>query len=142
MPILILLLILLAFPIAEIWILVELFDRYGWPVLGYLILVGVLGWRLVREERQQISSKFAQGLSTGLDPSRLLIGSARNIFAGILLMVPGIISDAIAVLLLLPSARPAGNNRFSAEPETDHRHERRGADSCPDIIEGEFRRED
>jgi UPF0716 protein FxsA len=118
MPILILLLILLAFPIAEIWILVELFDRYGWPVLGYLILVGVLGWRLVREERQQISSKFAQGLSTGLD------------------------SDAIAVLLLLPSARPAGNNRFSAEPETDHRHERRGADSCPDIIEGEFRRED
>jgi UPF0716 protein FxsA len=109
MPILILLLILLAFPIAEIWILVELFDRYGWPVLGYLILVGVLGWRLVREERQQISSKFAQGLSTGLDPSRLLIGSARNIFAGILLMVPGIISDAIAVLLLLPFLGRARN---------------------------------
>ncbi|MDP1766885.1 MAG: FxsA family protein, partial [Methylotenera sp.] len=40
---LILTLALLAFPIAEIWILINLFQQYGWWVLLYLVAVGLLG---------------------------------------------------------------------------------------------------
>ena len=44
---LILFLMLLAFPIAEIWILINLSHRYGWWVLLYLVVVGWLGLQLV-----------------------------------------------------------------------------------------------
>ena len=48
MPLPLLLLILLAFPVIEIWLLIELAGRYGVWVLVYLVVVAVLGWRLIQ----------------------------------------------------------------------------------------------
>ena len=62
---LILFLMLLAFPIAEIWILINLSHRYGWWVLLYLVVVGWLGLQLVREEKQLFSGKMMQSLMQG-----------------------------------------------------------------------------
>lgn len=147
MQVLLFLLILLAFPILEIWVLVELFSRYGWLVLGYLVAVGVLGWRLIQDERQLVFGRFAQTLGTGGTPAKVLFGSAKNIIAGILLMIPGVISDALAVLLLLiPSPKPVDNGQPSSadfEYEASYRYERKsGNDSRPDVIEGEYKREE
>lgn len=126
--------ILLAFPALELWILVELGQEYGWWLLAYLLTMAVLGWRLIHDEKQLVFGRMAQALAAGGTPARVMFGSAKNFLAGILLILPGILSDLLAaVLLLLPSSGPdlsAGSHRPRSGAAND------------DVIEGEFRRED
>jgi len=59
---LLLLLILLAFPIVEIWWLFDLGQRFGWWLALYLVLVTYLGWRLIQEEKQLLAGRMMQTL--------------------------------------------------------------------------------
>jgi UPF0716 protein FxsA len=103
-------LILLAFPIAELFLLIVLGQRYGWWLLLYLVVIGYLGLQLIRGEKQLISAKMMQSLNAGGNPIKTVLGSARNMIAGVLLLIPGVISDAIAVILLLiPIQQPKVN---------------------------------
>ena len=131
MRLIVLLLILLAFPALEIWLLIELGHRYGWALMGYLLLVAALGWRLLQEEKLLLLVRMAQTLSQGGTPAKALFGTAKNLLAGILLILPGVISDVIAViLLLLPSPKIDAGQHYAEKAAND------------DVIEGEFRRED
>ena len=129
---LILTLALLAFPIAEIWILVNLFQQYGWWVLLYLVAMVLLGLQLIRDEKLLFSGRMMQSLSQGGNPLKAMFGSARNIVAGILLIIPGVITDLIAVvLLLIPVDKSAiKSTTFKQQAAND------------DVIEGEFHREE
>ena len=123
---------LLAFPIAEIWILIDLAHHYGWWLLVYLIVITMLGLRLIRDEKLLFSGRMMQSLNQGGNPVKAMFGSARNIMAGILLIIPGIITDFIAVVLLLIPV----NTGASKTPEFTQKA------ANDDVIEGEFRRED
>ena len=105
---LIFLLGILAFPVVEIWILINLIQQYGSIVVLYLLLVAVLGIKLIRDEKSLFSLRMMQTLSQGANPFKAIFGSARNIIAGILLVIPGIMTDIIAaVLLLIPISSDA-----------------------------------
>ena len=93
--------ILLAFPFAEIFVLVKLGQAYGWWLLVYLVAMTYLGLQLIRGEKLLMSAKMMQSLASGGNPIKTMLGSARNMVAGVLLIVPGVITDAIAVILLL-----------------------------------------
>jgi len=137
MPLIFILLILLVFPTLEIVILIKLGQLYGIWVLVYLILMAILGIRLIREEKQVMASRFLQGISQGRTPLRAIFGTAKNFIAGILLILPGVISDVIAVILLLIPAPKVMPGDSTNTP--DHKSRRAAND---DVIEGEFRRED
>jgi len=138
MPLIFILLILLAFPTLEILVLIKLGNLYGTWLLVYLILMAILGIRLIREEKQVMAGRFVQSISQGRTPLRAIFGTAKNLVAGILLIVPGVISDAIAVILLLiPSPKPLSGD-VSDAPNSKTRR----AAANDDVIEGEFRRED
>lgn len=130
---LIFILTLLAFPIAEIWLLISLADQYGWWVLLYLVVVAALGLRLIRDEKQLFSVRMMQNLTQGSNPVKAIFGSARNIIAGILLIIPGILTDIIAAILLLIPIKhvPVNASAYQAKQAAND-----------DVIEGEFRRED
>ncbi|MES1988492.1 MAG: FxsA family protein [Pseudomonadota bacterium] len=129
---LILTLALLAFPIAEIWILINLFQQYGWWVLLYLVAMVLLGLQLIRDEKLLFSGRMMQSLSQGGNPMKAMFGSARNIVAGILLIIPGVLTDLIAVVLLLIPVDKSTikSSTFKQQAAND------------DVIEGEFHRED
>lgn len=130
---LIFMLILIAFPIAEIWILVSLMEQYGWWVVFYLVAIAWLGLQLIRDEKLLFSGRMMQNLMQGGNPMKAMLGSARNIFAGVLLMIPGVMTDVIAaILLLIPMNKKPQN-------PPNNRSEKAAND---DVIEGEFRRED
>jgi UPF0716 protein FxsA len=132
---LLLLLILLAFPIAEIWLLVDLGERFGWWLVLYLVLVTYLGWRLIQEEKQLLAGRMMQTLMQSPTPNLAILGGLKNLLAGILLMIPGVITDIIAVLLLLiPSAKPMQGNPFQGDSSFTSAND--------DVIEGEYTRED
>lgn len=123
--------ILLAFPFAEIFLLVKLGHQYGWWLLFYLVVIGFLGLQLIRGEKLLISAKMMQSLAQGGNPVKIILGSARNMVAGVLLIIPGIMTDIIAaILLLIPISKPnlnaASNQQYQTKAAND------------EIIEGEF----
>jgi UPF0716 protein FxsA len=128
-------LILLAFPFAEIFLLIQLGDEYGWWLLLYLVVIGYLGLQLIRGEKLLISAKMMQSLSAGGNPIKTMLGSARNMVAGVLLIIPGIITDIIAVILLLiPISKPSPNTT------TNHQYQQSTYTKAAndDVIEGEY----
>ncbi len=133
-------LILLAFPIAEIWLLIELAQRYGWWLLFYLIGIGFLGVKLIVEERLLFTGRMMESLRAGGSPAKAMFGSLRNIIAGFMLFLPGVITDIIAVVLLLIPIKngqlPTVNQGESSSPYQASQA------ANDDVIEGEFRRED
>lgn len=127
MPGFFILAILLAFPVLEIYTLVQVGHLIGWWLPLWLIVAAILGARLLREAQLSFVFRLFDGLQRGQGLPAALFGSGRNILAGLLLIFPGLISDALAlILLLLPSAPP--------DPPAGPRED--------GVIEGEFRRED
>jgi UPF0716 protein FxsA len=159
---------ILALPIAEIWTLIILGDLYGWWVVVYLVVMIVLGLQLIRAEKQLFTLRIMQSLAQNQHPVKALFGSARNIIAGILLIIPGVITDVIAaILLLMPAKQPALassiNTKHSAkdftkdifttsddtiqEPASFTKSRKfsqtsRSKAANDEVIEGEFHRED
>lgn len=120
--------LLLSFPVIEIWGIFKLSALYGWWFFLYMILVTYLGWRLIKEEKQLVFPKLMGAMTQGGNPIKAMIGSARNLFAGILFIIPGVITDSLAVILLLI---PIKNNSSQNVPPSED-----------DVIEGEYRRDD
>ncbi len=133
-------LILLAFPFAEIFLLIQLADEYGWWLLLYLVVIGYLGLQLIRGEKLLISAKMMQSLSSGGNPIKTMLGSARNMVAGVLLIIPGIITDIIAVILLLiPISKPSpGSNFQNHTTNNQHQQSTYTKAANDDVIEGEY----
>ncbi len=126
-------LILLAFPFAEIFLLVKLAHLYGWWLGLYLVLVSLLGLQLIKDERAMFSAKMMQSVSAGANPFSAMMGSARNMMAGVLLLIPGVITDAIAAILLLIPIRQAKLGSGTSHSKTTY-----SSAANDDIIEGEF----
>lgn len=127
MRLLLILIILLGFPLAELAVLIRLSGQYGWWVGAYLLFAALLGWSLIRGERLAVFGRMYHITQNGHSPLMALLTSARRFLAGMLLIFPGVISDAIAVLILLiPFPNPARRTRAATD----------------DVIEGEWRRED
>ena len=119
--------ILLGFPVLEAVVLVRLSQTLGWWVLAWMVLAAVAGMALIKEARLSLVARLAAGFAQGRFSIVALTDSARTVLAGFLLIYPGVVSDLIALtLLLLPGPRFV---------ETTARRERRST-----FIEGDFRR--
>ena len=130
-------LILVAFPTAEICLLLELGEHYGWWLILYLVVITYLGFQLIKGEKQMMTTKMMQSIQAGGNPFKTIMGSARNLIAGFLLVIPGVITDVIAVALLLIPMQQASDPSDSSEAEGGYR--RTDSQSAnDDIIEGEF----
>lgn len=130
-------LILLAFPIAETVLLIQLADAYGWWLLLYLVVIGYLGLQLIKGEKVLMAPRMMQSLAGG-NPVKALMGTARNMVAGVLLLIPGVISDAIAVILLLIPIEQTKPNMQDGTSNGTYRNKRYQQSANDDVIEGEF----
>ncbi len=125
---LILFAILLGFPLLEAVVLVRLSETLGWWILAWMVFAAVAGMALIKEARFALVARLATGFAHGRFSIAALTDSARTVVAGILLIFPGVVSDLIALtLLLLPGPRIVA--------ESAARRPRRGT-----FIEGDFRR--
>ena len=120
--------ILLGFPLLEAVVLVRLADTLGWWVLAWVVLAACAGMALIKEARFALVARLAAGFAQGRFAIAALTDSARTVLAGLLLIFPGVVSDLIALtLLLLPGPRVVTD---SAARRPVHGN----------LIEGEFRR--
>lgn len=104
--VILLLLLLLLVPIAELYVIIQVGQAIGaLPTIGLLILSSVLGAVLLRAQGRLVWRRFRGALSAGRAPAREVVDGALVVFGGMLLIVPGFISDVFGLLLLLPPSR-------------------------------------
>lgn len=136
--------IALALPVLELVGIYHIWQLAGWWTLVWLALAVIAGIQLMALERLAFLPRMMASLSSGQMPFAILTGSGLRFVAAGLLIFPGAISDALALVLLLVSLffrgpKSAASGADAAGTATPGYRPRAAND---DIIEGEFRRED
>lgn len=94
--------------VGELMSLVWLGQLLGFfGTLAYLLLSGVVGVQLIRASGSSLARVVAaaQTQATAAAMSEGAAASMLKAVAGLLVLVPGLVSDAAALLLLLPATR-------------------------------------
>jgi UPF0716 protein FxsA len=112
--------LLVLWPLAELFVIVEISEAIGflWVLLA-LIVTWPIGWRLIRHEGRAALRRLRGALAAGRAPTKEVLDGALVLVGGLLLLVPGFITDFIGLLLLFPPTRAlarrvAGRNPRSA----------------------------
>lgn len=144
-PFVVFLLIFVAAPLVELYLLIEVGSRIGaLPTIALSIFTAVLGGALVRLQGFSVLFRVQQAMARGEVPALELMEGAMLLLVGIALLLPGFITDVVGFLLLIPQLRRAvvvwilrskGVLRPGAPPP-------RGGGYGGGYIEGEFRRDD
>ncbi|KAB2319581.1 FxsA family protein [Betaproteobacteria bacterium SCN1] len=122
-------LLLLSFPVLEAIGIFWMADEIGGWVLLWLLADVAIGIALIRFERVAWGARLLFSVQSGTHPVAALFASGRILLAGGLLVFPGFISDALALVLLLIPGTWARRQPDPARAAND------------DVLEGEFRRE-
>ena len=137
-------LLLLSFPVLEAIGIFWAASAIGGWVLLWLLLAAAAGIMLIRVERVAWGARLLFSVQSGAHPLASLFASGRILLAGGLLVFPGFISDAAAlVLLLIPGTwgrRKPDPLRF-ANDDVPSPPWGEGANATPKTIDGEFKRE-
>lgn len=98
---LIVLVILLGFPAADLYATVRFAQWTGVPVWVWLSISVVSGLLLLRNERMAFRANVLAALHGEQSLLRGVVDSGRKVLAGILLLLPGVVSDLFGVALLM-----------------------------------------
>lgn len=152
-------LLLIILPVAEIAVLIKTGQLIGiWQTIALVIGMGLVGLMVLSQQSYTAFNQTLQAMSEGRPPLAPVLDGLFLMLAGTLLLLPGLISDAAALVLLIPPVRRAiagwAVRRILASPyvhfETDGDADRSGGPRPPHgtrpgegpIIEGEFERMD
>jgi UPF0716 protein FxsA len=93
-------------PLAELYLLVWLGFQIGLlPTIAIALGTGILGASLARAQGVAVMSKLSQQLRAGERPADTLFDGALVLVAGVMLIMPGILTDITGFLLLVPPLR-------------------------------------
>lgn len=103
-----LLLLFTAVPLVELYLLIEVGSVLGGFQTILLVLgTGVLGAFLARMEGLRTLGQIHRNLNRGVVPAEEMVDGVIILAAGLLLVTPGILTDACGFLMLVPAARTA-----------------------------------
>lgn len=142
--------ILLLLPWVELYTLIQLGSRIGaLATLAYVFLTLVLGVSILRLQGMEIIARLRSAQAGGIVMERLLADDLAVGLAGVLLLVPGLVTDALAVMVLVGPLwrRLTGRHRRAGgdgwqRPGGGPFSASRGGGGPDDPIEGDFRRLD
>lgn len=132
-----LLLLFTVVPLVELFLLVKLGTVIGiGPTVLIVITTGVLGAWLARWQGLGVLRRLTQDLNEGRLPADALIDGILILIAGAVLLTPGLITDALGFVLLIPQSRIFVRRLIRARFET------RTESTEPDVIDAEWYREE
>lgn len=110
--------LLLAFilvPIVEIWLLIQIGSviHLG-PTIALVLLTGFAGAALARREGARAWFRIQEAMGRGELPGLAMLEAVLVFVAGLLLVTPGVITDCVGLLLLLPPVRAWTARRLAA----------------------------
>ncbi|WP_104400331.1 FxsA family protein [Vibrio penaeicida] len=102
----ILLLLFIAVPIIEIALFIQVGGFLGlWTTIGLVLLTAFVGATLVRSQGLQTLMSVQNRLQQGELPAQQIVEGVMLAVAGVLLLTPGFMTDALGMLVLLPAPR-------------------------------------
>jgi UPF0716 protein FxsA len=103
---LLLLLLSIILPIAEVVVLARVIARIGiWDTLFLLIFAGVFGAYLAKLQGRAALLKIQEALAKGKPPTAAMLDSLLVFLGGVLFIIPGFVSDLLGLFLLFPVTR-------------------------------------
>ena len=125
----ILLLAFILVPVIEIGLFIKVGGFLGfWPTIGLVLITAFVGASLVRSQGLQTLMSVQTRLQQGELPAQQIFEGVLLAVAGVLLLTPGFLTDALGMTMLLPAPRammakylmakvvlkPMGNGGFHA----------------------------
>jgi UPF0716 protein FxsA len=106
-PLVLLIVLLVAVPIFEVWLLIKVGQQLGLlPTILILIAEAIIGALLMRHEGSRAWKALNDAFSNGKVPTGELADAALILVGGVLLMLPGFLTDVFGFLFLLRWTRP------------------------------------
>ena len=104
----ILLLLFITVPLVELFVLLEVGRSLGaLPTIGLCVFTAILGATLVRAQGLSTLSEMQASVQRGELPALALLEGVVLMLVGALLLTPGLVTDGLGFLCLIPSLRRA-----------------------------------
>lgn len=100
------LLAVILIPLIELALLSQLMDRMGiLTTITVVVVTGIVGISLAKQQGLEIWNKIQRQMASGQPPSQEILHGLMILFAGALLLTPGLLTDCVGFSLLVPSVR-------------------------------------
>lgn len=132
------LLLLLVVPLVELTLLMMLADWTNWQTaVATVVITGIAGTWLIRREGWRTMQRIQDDLAQQQLPADALLDGLLIFVAGALLLTPGVLTDALGILLLVPVTRAVAKaylikrfrSRFTSHTVVEGTFVRRAGDS-------------
>ena len=101
-----LLVLFIVVPLIELMLLIELGQVIGfWPTIGIICITGLIGSSLARQQGLSVWTQFNTRMQKGELPGTELIDGLIILVSGALLLTPGILTDVVGFMGLIPVTR-------------------------------------
>lgn len=139
-----------AVPFIELALLIFLGQHVGfWPTIGLVLATAVLGAVVLNRQGLQTMQRISGALASGEPPIEPVVDGFFLVIAGAFLLTPGVITDAIGLMLLVPQVRRAiarwgfahilKHGSFTVHTyRTNASQDAAGPGDGPDLGDGEF----
>jgi UPF0716 protein FxsA len=93
-------------PLVELYLLLKVGSLIGaGPTVGIVIFTGIAGGLMARRQGFTVWRRIQEDLNRGMLPTAPLVDGLFVLAGGLLLLTPGLITDAAGFLVLLPPVR-------------------------------------
>jgi len=152
-PMRFLLLLFIAMPIIEMWLLISVGAEIGaLATIGLVLATALIGAGLLRHQGLQTLWSVQRKLAEGQMPAREIFSGIILAVSGALLLTPGFVTDALGFAALVPGLRDqlavlimrkivVGGVSMSTANPTSEAHDR-GADERDRVIDVEYTERD
>lgn len=101
-----LVLLFVVVPAIELMLLIEIGQRVGTiNTLALIVITGVVGASLARQQGVSTFARLRRDLGEGRSPAVPIIDGVLILVAAAFLVTPGVLTDAVGFLLLVPMGR-------------------------------------
>jgi UPF0716 protein FxsA len=127
---------LLIVPIAEVAVFVLVAQAIGfWSALAGVLLLSLLGAAVMSRQGLSLLTEIRATIGAGRMPARALADTMLVGVAGLLLLVPGYLTDIAGLLLLVPPLRLLLYHVLARRMGIDPRAPASGSPAGPKVIE-------
>ncbi len=99
-------LIFLSLPILEIYLILQVSEAIGgWETFWLLLFITSIGFQVIRSQGLAKWAQQQSQMQAGKLPEDGLLKGLMPLIGGFLLVVPGFITDALGILMILPPTR-------------------------------------
>lgn len=93
-------------PLVELFLLIKIGTVIGaLPTVLIVVGTGVLGAYLARQQGFQVWNRIQREMELGMFPAEDLLDGLLIFGAGVVLLTPGVITDVLGILILIPVTR-------------------------------------